>query len=652
MKSIFITKFAYFNNDFMKDTSISSSNKNDNSERILNYNFNSYNFNNQKNIILPNTQADNPINKYKTIDEKRDFSLNQSRKKNIINNISTHQKKENYHQNRNKGPFSSYFTGKFNIFNSFNYSKTLDSEIKNSSRRNYQSLNYGEEKKNLNYKLTQEIKFKNNFIQSLKKKKLNKKLMLKLSPINNLSINYDKNKKNFKGKINDKIIENQTIEKTLETQTLENQTLENQTLENLILDNQNELTNSKTKNIKNLKIALYKKLEKFKYSKSHNFENNNISENIDLKKKIVRYQSINLEKNMFSRKKSKNNYLKYKENLLENKIDLILTSKRKLANNFKEIIFLNEIYFQNESKKNKKIKKKIIMKNNNLKKNKLIEYFSKDGYINKIRNLFNEIEKQKFLKKCKILIEKKKNVKKNVLSLKNPYEDISISLHKMKNEFINNNSIYLFTENNKENNNIENPLTLLFGYYITETYFNYADQFINFIYGENEEKKIEKKRESVTILNINNYIFINKFFLFELISKEKHKISKKKTFYKNIRVNKTTKREKKISNLIAFKKETKGEKIKKQIYNFKRISNKLDNFSLLEKKDNLIRYKMKFERSTRISEKRKLFKRKLFKRLSYIICFDNDESFIKLYEKYQDLIDLEETDEKKILYLY
>ena len=101
---------------------------------------------------------------------------------------------------------------------------------------------------------------------------------------------------------------------------------------------------------------------------------------------------------MFSRKKSKNNYLKYKENLLENKIDLILTSKRKLANNCKEIIFLNEIYFQNESKKNKKIKKKIIMKNNNLKKNKLIEYFSKDGYINKIRNLFNEIEKQKFLK--------------------------------------------------------------------------------------------------------------------------------------------------------------------------------------------------------------------------------------------------------------
>ena len=61
---------------------------------------------------------------------------------------------------------------------------------------------------------------------------------------------------------------------------------------------------------------------------------------------------------------------------------------------------------------------------------------------------------------------------------------------------------------------------------------------------------------------------------------------------------------------------------------------------------------MKFERSTRISEKRKLFKRKLFKRLSYIICFDNDESFIKLYEKYQDLIDLEETYEKKKYFTY
>ena len=284
------------------------------------------------------------------------------------------------------------------------------------------------------------------------------------------------------------------------------------------------------------------------------------------------------------------------------------------------------------------------MKNNNLKKNKLIEYFSKDGYINKIRNLFNEIEKQKFLKKCKILIEKKKNVKKNVLSLKNPYEDISISLHKMKNEFINNNSIYLFTENNKENNNIENPLTLLFGYYITETYFNYADQFINFIYGENEEKKIEKERESITMLNIDNYIFINKFFLFELISKEKHKISKKKTFYKNIRVNKTTKREKKISNLIAFKKETKVAKIKKQIYNFKRLSNKLDDFSLLEKKDNLIRYKMKFEKSINNDL---LEKRKLFKRLSYVICFDKDDSFNKLFEEYQDFINLEDTDEKK-----
>ena len=128
--------------------------------------------------------------------------------------------------------------------------------------------------------------------------------MLKLSPINNLTVNYDKKKKKFQRKINDKIIENQTIEKTLETQTLENQTLENQTLENLILDNQNELTNSKTKNIKNLKIALYKKLEKFKYSKSHNFENNNISENIDLKKKNCKI-SINKfgKKYVFKKKK-------------------------------------------------------------------------------------------------------------------------------------------------------------------------------------------------------------------------------------------------------------------------------------------------------------------------------------------------------------
>ena len=234
-----------------------------------------------------------------------------------------------------------------------------------------------------------------------------------------------------------------------------------------------------------------------------------------------------MEKNIFSKKKVifNDNYLKYKENLLENKIQLILTSKRKSSDNFKEKIFINEIYFQNKSEKNKKIKKKIIIKTKNTMKNKLIEYFSLDGYIYKTRYLFNEIENQNFLKKCKILIEKKIDLNKdNKLSLKNPYEDISISLHKMKNEFINNNYIYLFTENNKENNKIENSLTLLFGYYITETYFNYVDQFIDFfLCGENEEKKIEKERESITMLNIDNYIFINKFFLFELISKEKHK---------------------------------------------------------------------------------------------------------------------------------
>ena len=323
MKSIFITKFAYLNNDFMKDTSLSSRNKGDNSERIMNHNFNSYNFNNQKNFFLPNTHADNPINIYKTNDEKRDFSFNQCRNKNLINNISTHQKKENYNKSRNKGPFSSYFTGKFHIFNSFNYSKTLDFEIKNSSRRNYESFNHSEEKKNLNYKFTQKTKFKNNFIQSLKKKKLNKKLMLKLSPINNLTVNYDKNKKKFQRKINDKIIENQTIEKTLESQTLENLILDNQ--------NNNELINLKMKKINNQKIGLYKKLENkniikdnnknnnLRYSQSNNLKindsenienktsiinNNNISENIDLKKKKCKKSINKFGKKYFFKKKS------------------------------------------------------------------------------------------------------------------------------------------------------------------------------------------------------------------------------------------------------------------------------------------------------------------------------------------------------------
>ena len=53
---------------------------------------------------------------------------------------------------------------------------------------------------------------------------------------------------------------------------------------------------------------------------------------------------------------------------------------------------------------------------------------------------------------------------------------------------------------------------------------------------------------------------------------------------------------------------------------------------------------MKFEKSINNDL---LEKRKLFKRLSYVICFDKDDSFNKLFEEYQDFINLEDTDEKK-----
>ena len=121
-------------------------------------------------FIAVNEDYNNYIEEYNIkIEEVKELNENikiyQKKNEELENNIKIYQKKENYNKSRNKGPFSSYFTGKFNIFNSFNYSKTLDFEIKNSSRRNYQSL-YDKEKKNINNKLTQKINIKNNFIKN------------------------------------------------------------------------------------------------------------------------------------------------------------------------------------------------------------------------------------------------------------------------------------------------------------------------------------------------------------------------------------------------------------------------------------------------------------------------------------------------------
>ena len=330
-----------------------------------------------------------------------------------------------------------------------------------------------------------------------------------------------------------------------------------------------------------------------------------------------------------------------KDNILQNKIKIILNNSNKITN-FNDILLLNEINFK--KRKNLKIRK--IKKYNE----KLIKYFSSEL-------IFSNSKHQKIIKKSKNLIRKKIFNQTNNLSVKNPYAETKNFLQKIKTEFIQNNKeeiinefIYLFNEKYRKEN-IENVVNKKYADYLISKYFNFIKEFLQYLfYGEkpinNESKTIFTQKSKVIHykhkLNIKNLIFINQFFSFDhfTFSRIKIQITNKQFLHKS------TRKFTKIASLFSNKKETKIQKINKQIYNFKRLSNKLDNFSILKIKDNFFR-KDNFVKPKKSLVKKYLNSEKLFKSLTYLIYKNLDNNFKQLFEEYQDFINLEDTDEKK-----
>ena len=344
---------------------------------------------------------------------------------------------------------------------------------------------------------------------------------------------------------------------------------------------------------------------------------------------------------------------KVKKDIIENKIKLILRRNSKsIENNQEENNEQNELLiYKSSSLKNikwkipkikKAVRKRII--------EEILKYFKSE--IPKKKNLDC---KKKLLKGSKILIKKNLILKiNNNLLVKNPYEDKKLYLKRIKQEFIKGNveekyldHEFIISFNNKKRE--EMSIKINYSNYLAETYFNYKNEFLKYLfYGDKKGRRrsviinqiyTSKTKSFFYHLDLKNLIFINKFFLNDNFDDIKKEISK--PISKNIK--KFPRRLSSLSELILNPhKEIKFEKMRFQIYNFKRIFNKLENISILKKKENLRRIKKKKS----IIYQKEINSDMVFRCLCYYIFYNDSKEFIKCFLQFKDLIDIEQTDSK------
>ena len=301
---------------------------------------------------------------------------------------------------------------------------------------------------------------------------------------------------------------------------------------------------------------------------------------------------------------------KVKKDIIENKIKLILRKNTKSIENIKD---------ENNKDENNEQNDLLFFKSSNLKNIKWkiprIKKAVRKKIIEEILNFFlSEIPKnknldfkKKLLKKSKILIKNDViSIINNNLSVKSPYEDKKSYFKRIKKEFLKENNeennfddkfITFFNDKSKE----EISIKINYSNHLVDTYFNYKKEFLHYLfYGDKKARRrsviishvfTSKTKSFFYHLDLKNLIFINKFFLNDNFDDIKKEISNPNS---KIIMKKFPKRLSNLSELILNPhKEVKLEKMKFQIYNFKRIFNKLENISILKRKDNLRRIKKK-----------------------------------------------------------
>jgi hypothetical protein len=350
---------------------------------------------------------------------------------------------------------------------------------------------------------------------------------------------------------------------------------------------------------------------------------------------------------------------KVKKDIIENKIKLILRKNTKSIENIKD---------ENNKDENNEQNDLLFFKSSNLKNIKWkiprIKKAVRKKIIEEILNFFlSEIPKnknldfkKKLLKKSKILIKNDViSIINNNLSVKSPYEDKKSYFKRIKKEFLKENNeennfddkfITFFNDKSKE----EISIKINYSNHLVDTYFNYKKEFLHYLfYGDKKARRrsviishvfTSKTKSFFYHLDLKNLIFINKFFLNDNFDDIKKEISNPNS---KIIMKKFPKRLSNLSELILNPhKEVKLEKMKFQIYNFKRIFNKLENISILKRKDNLRRIKKKKS----IIYQKEINSDMVFRCLCYYIYYNDSKEFIKCFLQFKDMIDIEQTDSK------
>ncbi len=381
---------------------------------------------------------------------------------------------------------------------------------------------------------------------------------------------------------------------------------------------------------------------------THNNNNNNEKKITISKMNIINFNNNNKKNNSINAVNSRNNVNFIKP--LINKKPIINNIINNNNNNNNKLLSINNIgfTFSNSIHRKNLIKQfpTIKLRKKNYRKF-IIEYFTSEIKNNKIN------DNKDLIKKSKLIIEQKlSSVKSNQLSVKNPYKDIYSSLKEIKTEFISN--IPLFNEENYEEYFLdnkfihyikENCLIKCFQILLKNTYFDYKEKLLEYLfYGENPIKNhsmIKKKftKKSVIFIyhvdfEIENQVFMNRLYLRDNIGSIKIKENKFKHY-----VSKRSQKhiQNKISNLLINKEENENKSI---AFNFKRIENKLENFSVLSNKNNLKRD------NSNIIKNNKLNSDSIFRSLSFFVYHNDLKKFELYFENFKDSFNIEKTDNK------
>ncbi len=344
---------------------------------------------------------------------------------------------------------------------------------------------------------------------------------------------------------------------------------------------------------------------------------------------------------------------KVKKDIIENKIKLILRRNSKTNENNKEenneeneLILFKSTSLINIKWKIPKIKKAI--------RKKIIEEIL-NYFLSEIPPKNKKLDyKKKLLKRSKTLIHNNLILKiNNNLSIKSPYEDKKSYFNRIKKEFLKEsqeekNFDHEFITSFKKKNKEEISIKINYSNHLAESYFNYKKEFLDYLFYGNKKGRrravlvthayTSKTKSFFYHLTLKNLIFINKFFLNDNVEEIKKEIRNSKT-----KIKKFPRRLSNLSDLILNPpKEVNLEKMRFQIYNFKRICNKLEKISILKRKENLNRIKKKKS----IIYQKEINSEMVFRCLCYYIYYNDSKEFIKCFLQFNDIIDIEQTDSK------